>query len=298
LTNYDEHTITHSQEVSAMKAALPLCLACLLTLTSCGGHAAALQPETSSPPPEASFPPFTVPLTAEHIQPTEYAVDSGQLPTELSTDPAVLSAHGIHLLAQLPEKDISLYGLWDETGAEGLLLDLGGDLAFYEQYWLTPRCVPPELYSGDYDGDGTDELAILTYTGSGTGVSAWTLTVFEKDGGSLRSLTLPDMSYSTDVSPLLSCEHTELGKALLTLGDADLPIQLEDYADPQAPLEPYVGTCVSYEVSGDAIRLRLLVGLYQEDFIPYTLYYPAVLEGQVAYDGEGFTLMSPALTDQ
>lgn len=170
-------------------------------------------------------------------------------------------------------------------------------VAAFDAPWLTPRRILPTLHLGDFDGDGTEELLALTYTGSGTGVSVWTPVLFEPSSEGWEAFTLPYEPYS-GLSPLLSCQRADGEScALLFLGDSMCSLELEDYVEPQAPLEPYVGPIVSYGVEGSSITVKLGVGLYQEGVIPYTLSYVAELRGEIVWDGQGFSLCSPLLGD-
>ena len=87
----------------------------------------------------------------------------------------------IWLIAELPEEDIAVY-FEEETGRSWLRygsslqkLEIVGGLP------MTPRKLPPELYFQDLDSDGEKELAMIHNSDSGTGVSVWSLTVFEWD---------------------------------------------------------------------------------------------------------------------
>lgn len=85
-------------------------------------------------------------------------------------------------VAELRSDDIAVY--YEQETGRGLLrygdalqaLDLGGRAI------TTPRLLMPVLYFEDFDGDGEKELAMIYNSGSGTGVSVWSLTVFEWDG--------------------------------------------------------------------------------------------------------------------
>lgn len=277
-----------------MKPAVSLCLACLLTLTACGGQTQPAPSTPSSLPEVTSSPALSIPLTALATEPKVCTAALSELPDKLVSGPELWSGESLYLLVQLPDEDIFLYG--DGSG-DGLILRKGDSLTAFELSWLTPRSYLPQLYSGDFDGDNASELLLLTYTGSGTGVSSWTLTVFEDEGDSWKALTLPDLSYDDDLTPLLSCEHESEGTASISLGNAAVTLTLEDYVAPDVPLEPYTGTIVDYWISGNSITAKLAVGLHQEDTVPYTLYYPAVLSAELVYDGQGFALVSPALSE-
>lgn len=273
-----------------MKPALTLCSAVLLLLSSCGGRTTLPSPAEPSP--------FSIPLTSRITEPIPCEETLSGLPSQLTTSSAELwGDQPIFLLAQLPEKDIFLYGLTVEDNSSQLLLRTGDCLTLYDLPWLTPRSVFPQLCHGDYDGDGDTELLLLTYTGSGTGVSSWTLTMLEDTKDGWTALTLPDLSYEDDLSPFLSCQHQGDRQVSAAIGQLQVSFPLPDSADPEAPLEAYTGTIVDYTVSGDTIAVKLTVGIYQEGSIPYTCEYPLQLEGQIVYDSAGFSLSSLSLAE-
>lgn len=74
----------------------------------------------------------------------------------------------ISLLAQTEDGAAAFYALAEEGS---LLLRWDGSLAQFRWNDRTPRCISPQLWWTDADGDGEDELAVSCYAGSGTGVS-------------------------------------------------------------------------------------------------------------------------------
>lgn len=286
-----------------MKRTAPLVLsAALLLLAACGGASAPVSASSPSPVPSgtaapAETPESVLPLSSQPAAGVPWEGDAEALPTQ-PTDFLGGWEPGVFLLCRLPEEEVSLYGLCDQEGAERLLLRSGETLTVYDLPWLTPRRILPQLFSGDYDGDGERELLLLTYTDSGTGVSVWTLTVFEREEMGWSGLSLSGSQWADALEPQLSCQYREERRALLRLGGEALELELEDFVDHNLPLEPYAGTIVHYQVSGDAVTAILSVGLRQEGHVPYTVYYAADLSGQLFYDGEGFSLHSPALAEE
>lgn len=101
---------------------------------------------------------------------------------ELTVDPDQWLSAPVRLLGALPDGSAALYGLNpEETGLDGLLVEWNGSLSYFSN--LTYNTGPQIMLSGlsldDYDGDGADELAAATCTGTGTGVSSWRLDLFE-----------------------------------------------------------------------------------------------------------------------
>lgn len=162
----------------------PLLLAGLL-LSGCGAGTepnAASPGASASPPPAESVSAETVesrtaglpePIPVEPFTvPAEVA--EGQKPEknwELPTREAELyEAEGqeISLLVQTEDGAAAFYAPAEE---DSLLLRWDGSLAQFRWNDRTPRCISPQLWWTDADGDGEDELAVSCYAGSGTGVS-------------------------------------------------------------------------------------------------------------------------------
>ena len=72
---------------------------------------------------------------------------------------------------------------------------------------------------GDYDGDGSDELAIAVCTGVGTGVSVHELHIFELQGGGFsRPASLTEEELRSLVTDYVDSESlVEDGRTLMTL---------------------------------------------------------------------------------
>ena len=272
-----------------MKPATVLCSTILILLTACGRRVSA------DPAPAATPHSAPIALSSGSTAPVPCSLSPDQLPREpVESLVEVWNGEPACLLAQLPQEDIALYGLYSEDKSQSLVLRYGEELTAYELPWLGPRCIPPQFFSGDYDGDGDRETLVLTYTGSGTGVSSWTLTLLERTEEGWEAVTLPDASYQEDLSPLLACRWLE-GTAVLSLGEISLPLPaLSEYVEVGEALEPVAGTVLHYEAEGDGITAILDVGVFCEAYA--TPYYCARLEGRLVYDRKGFSLSEPRLS--
>ncbi len=139
---------------------LSLLLALLLLLTSCkaGGtqEPATAQPTSSLPPSP------TVTPSPDPDAPLWAALTLEELPSQLADPaqmPAVSSPQAFLLGCQLDE-EIYLYGLNAGYGG-GVLLRHGETLTHFEQVFSTvEHAVLPELWWGDFNGDGEDELGV------------------------------------------------------------------------------------------------------------------------------------------
>lgn len=79
------------------------------------------------------------------------------------------------LIASVPDKDIYLY----DTKKDQIILKVGENEYYYSWHCLTPRFILPRMGVNDFDNDGKDELLVIVYVGSGTGVSVEDLHVIE-----------------------------------------------------------------------------------------------------------------------
>lgn len=303
--------------------ALSLCLALLLPLAACGGEpvtgsilppaqAALMTPSAPPPSPTPSpAPALSFPLAAQRVEGQAWDhVALSDFPTQpVSPDAAQLWDGGaVYLLEQLAQEDIFLYGLGMERDAQqypylqfpedswpspdGLILRLGERWETYPLYYMTPRSILPRLHKADFDGDGADELLILAYTGSGTGISSWTLDLVELDSEPWTVLSLPESSYYA--LPLSCFYEPATCQGAITLGRERVKFDLSGCAQGTESLECYTGTWIEYEVEGDSIFVDLAVGVVG-DGVPYTTTYPARIRAQVVYDGTGFSLLDPSL---
>lgn len=92
---------------------------------------------------------------------------------------------GFVLLDQAEGRDIALYGL---LGGDAMVLRDKERCYPVYLYWASPQMQLPQIYAGDYDGDGQEEYALWTHMGTGTGVSFSELYMMEKteEGISIR----------------------------------------------------------------------------------------------------------------
>lgn len=162
--------------------------------------------------------------------PASLSVDDLPAPTymdyggehRLSTPPSAVYNDPIRVLADLPGADITLYGLNERiSGSRGVLLRRGRSLDYYPgiAYHEGPQNIQAEMALGDYDGDGSDELAVAVCTGVGTGVSVHELHIFElQSGGFSRPASLTEEDLRSLVTDYVDSESlVEDGRTLMTL---------------------------------------------------------------------------------
>ena len=278
-----------------MKRITPLLLV-LVLLTACGA-----KPETVMEVLEV--PAFSLPETAE-AEPisAEAAVTEGRapaedydlpLPREFSPENSWmrydidgwLRGGTIGLLAEAPEAGAAFYGLpYSENAHETALIRWGDSLAEFDWDFLTPRRFLPRMAVMDLDGDGKDELIVLTYVGSGTGVSIYDLHVLEKNpDGTLTDYAMPGSLWQERLPPLLRFVQTD-GRNFLILGRELLEIDMEHVLEGQ--MEPSAGWIANFRLLPEEHAIQLLgaVDLWK------TTNYVADYTADVGYRDGVFTL--------
>lgn len=70
------------------------------------------------------------------------------------------------LLAELPEKDISLYGYHENGKATGTALRVGDECRYFDWNYMDENAKLPEISCKDTDGDGTEEILVFLYNGA------------------------------------------------------------------------------------------------------------------------------------
>ena len=94
------------------------------------------------------------------------------------------------LLGELPEVSVKVYGEIQE-GCLMILEHQGQRRMLYKDF-LTPRAIMPEFCAYDYDGDGTQEIGMICYVGSGTGVALMDFSILDTEEDAFDTLyTMP-----------------------------------------------------------------------------------------------------------
>lgn len=209
-------------------------------------------------------------------------------------DPDVWETSPIRILGDLPEGDVTLYGLNETlTGRSGLLLRQGERVAYYPDltYNAGPRIIHAGLALADYDGDGAEELAAVVSAGTGTGVSAWDLHIFQLQGGGLgqvSSLSWEDLGQAANAQ-LTSSARREGDTALLTItwpkGQVECDITgLTDPSEALSELRAEAGWINAFDLSAVPIRASC------ELMVRNTLGYAASYAAALSFDGSAFRL--------
>ena len=204
----------------------------------------------------------------------------------------------VGLLAELPERELSLYGVtkWLDSSA---LLRWGDSLAEFSWSFGGPLIVEPQLWCWDVDSDGQEEVVVINHVGSGTGTSIEELHVVKKDGdGTLTDYCFPESLWQEDLSGLLSVvsdgdrTYTVLGADLVDLTD-EIQTQFPDL-NPAMIEDASTGRWANFSVQsgtdGDGSDLFFTGSAMLEGReIPYD-WYAAEITAAISYENGIFTL--------
>ncbi len=199
----------------------------LVFLSGCAAAPAEAPPAKSAEVPAPEEAPFALPETAE-AEPVsaEAVVTEGRAPAkdyDLPPSPPwdvygrqydMLRWSSGGVLSILAEaRDAAFYALpYSEDANETALIRWGDSLAEFDWSFVTPRLFPPRMAALDLDGDGKEELAVLCYTGSGTGVSIYELHVLEKNpDGTLTDYAMPGSLWQEQLPSLMTMSGPEAG---------------------------------------------------------------------------------------
>lgn len=264
-----------------MKKTICILTACALLLAGCGGKDDAAA--ASSAPAEESFtiaepaPGLRVSLESTAALGRTYVPES-PLPREV-TDMVAAPEEGIWRAAETADGRAALYGLNEDS----VLVEWDGDVVMFDG-WLfrTPRAIPPRMVF--LPGWG-DTLAIVLYSGSGTGVSIETLHLLTKDdAGAVTDHPLPERLYSEE---LKNCITVNTRAAELTLGS--LTLDLAQNREHPLTGEAVLGNIVGYTLSTDGrVQIELGVEALCKD-IPPTLNYVGFITADVVFHEDTHT---------
>ena len=271
-------------------------------------------PAVTAPLPTDSQPVETTPAETAPVTtavPLDWDGDPDSLtlddfPTQLSSGAQVADAvaalapeeAGLYLVCQLPDHDTWLYGYYGPAKSQGLILRVGTQWQDYDLTFLTPQSLLPAMAYGDYDGDGEQELAIVNFLGSGTGVSVWGLSVVDFSDGAWELLQFEPADYNAIVELSLSSTYDpEADLITLQAGDASLQLSPAELGYPGLgpEMEASLGHWIFFTTDGDAIEASFGISLWAEG-MPADGVHAAMLNANVVYTGSAFGLVDFSFT--
>ncbi len=105
-----------------------------------------------------------------------------ELPTEMLAED-LSTWDWINLIAQLPEENVSLYGLSVNDDGTGVIFRKDDKIYYYDWAWFTTQAKFPEIAALDIDDDDSDEIAISMYVDYNTNVSIEELHIVDFENG-------------------------------------------------------------------------------------------------------------------
>ncbi len=182
-------------------------------------------------------------------------------------------------IGEIPEKKIKLYGYNDEEcSGEGVAIEIGDDVNYFDWIYTSPRSLLPECYWNE--GDRQLQVALNIYTG--TGVDAQELHVLQQyDTGTLMDSVFDLDDYAQLLGQCIDFSYDgETGE--LILSDSRSGKELAAAKLPDADIVGLETGMISHFVLGDKITLQVEVG-YLEEGIAMPQYEDAMptLEAEV-----------------
>ena len=189
-------------------------------------------------------------------------------------------------------EDVTIYGVVDllerptddrvaldtrEMEPYGIVIRKGDRAVYHSLYWGLNlwNAKNPELYVGDFDGDGDAEAALNLWVGRGTGCSVHQLCIFELDD---LSCSVPD--YSTLNIGVRYDDAS--GKATLTSGVCTLTVEVPEQF--RIFDSVYCGTEVSFSCEDGQLYMDAGLDFYQ------TLAYLAHVKVPIVYENGMYRL--------
>lgn len=179
------------------------------------------------------------------------------------------------LIAAISEKNIFLYG----KNSHGQVSDeviLHWDNENYHFNWtyLTPRGIFPKMLLTDFEADGKEELAIVLYNNSGTGVAIEELHIVEKMDGKIKDHVFTSDDYLSQLRRAVRFKSFFKENELMgefSIGDETYSVSLKDYQESEygkVSETLYMGAIVFFSFQDHQLKAKFGVGLTFEKFFP------------------------------
>lgn len=191
------------------------------------------------------------------------------------------------LLGEFPELSIKIYA--DLGEGDRMILEHQGQRRILYKDWLTPRAIMPEFCVYDYDDDGIQEIGMICYVGSGTGVALMDFSIFDSVEEEF------DMLYTMSYEEVLQvCDQVSLfyeeDVLRITAGDKSEEHSLSGTDFSELPIEgPALGDIIyfSFGESGEVI-CDVSIGLVIENqAMPFYL-EEMVSDNGVVWENDAF----------
>lgn len=210
----------------------------------------------------------------------------------------------ILLLEEFAELGVKIYA--DPYG--GIVVEKDGERKLFDKCYLTTRVSFPQFKAQDFDGDGQTEIGMISYVGSGTGVSIEDFCIIDGlQDGTVRLYTLSNAVCMDEIRKRTGITATDFGVSIkLRVDEENVLTAIIDCRGTELETAEISDICVGEQISylfgenGEVICEALLgIGL-KNSVIPYYLRRygdepkPPVdaVRVNVTYDGKGGFILS------
>lgn len=179
------------------------------------------------------------------------------------TDPGIW--RDVVCIAEIPEESIKIYGYNDEECfGEGVAIEIGDDVNYFDWIYTSPQCRLPECYWNQ--ADRQLQVALNVYTGTGAAAQALHLLQYDDDN------VLQD--YALELDEMQEMLYERIGyfigedkKSLFLIDKKNHEqlgqVDIEEHKGELEALELELGMISSYSL-GESIRLLVEPGYYLE----------------------------------
>lgn len=210
----------------------------------------------------------------------------------------------ILLLEEFAELGVKIYA----APYVGIVVEKDGERKLFDKYYLTTRVSFPQFKVQDYDGDGQMEIGMISYVGSGTGVSIEDFCVIDGlEDGRVRLYTLSNAVCMDEIRKRTGITATDFGVSIkLRVDDENVLTAIIDRRGTELETAEINGICIGDQISylfgenGEVICEALLGIGWKNSVIPYYLRRygeepkPPVdaVRVNITYDGKGGFILS------
>ncbi len=191
------------------------------------------------------------------------------------------------LLAKNEEEDIYIY---EDKGSGTILVK--GELVQYLDVGhdgiITPLGILPELHSGDFDDDNKNEVAIVLFVGSGTGISFEELYILDDDEGYeeiYKAYSLNNLEYTDLFHESIDYDIYNNDNVKMTIGDVEYNLNGITNLS-----ELVLGNITYFKIDGNEINIYTKLGASITDMVSPQYDDLGWLEADVKFSEEGYVL--------
>ena len=168
----------------------------------------------------------------------------------------------------------------------GVILTVNGEdyLFPWTNGWLTPRGITPRIYLSDFDEDGDDELAVVLYVLSGTGLSVEELHIVEFEGSipelaiSITGKTIKELLYNR----IIASYDPTADEVEITIDDQTLRVDvsplIKEHSNAFRGID--LESVIQFDSKDGKLTVSIIAGLIGPDYaipIAYVSFYADII---------------------